>query len=232
MPNPGSPQSMSQAQQNNPMPMPKGTMLGMLAVLAIMMVVMQFRMQIGGALNAVFQVIDFGGQYPVLSLVIAGLIMITLSTVIRSYMTDFIAQARNQQIQSGFTKEMRKARLENNLFKLKKLQEKQPAMTAKSMETQTKMMKTMPITMVIILPIYAWVWYFLEETVPDELLNINIPWATDGVFILNSLWVIPIWIVVYTMISLPIGQLENRFVRYIMLKKRLRELDQVESAGR
>lgn len=225
---------MSQAQQNNPMPMPKGTMIGMFAVLAIMMVVMSFRMEIGGALNVVFKGIDFGGRFPVLTLVIAGLIMITLSTVIRSYMTDFIAQTRNQQIQSGFNKEMRKARLENNLFKLKKLQEMQPSMMAKSMETQTKMMKTMPITMVIIIPIYAWVWYFLETTVPDNLLWIHIPWVpmVDGVYILNSLWVMPMWIVVYTMISLPIGQLENRFVRYVMLRKRLKELDRVECASR
>ena len=228
MPNPGSPQNMAQAQQNMPA-MPKGTMIGMLVVMVMMLAIYQFRSPVGSALNVVFQVIDFNGEWPVLTLIIAGLIMITLSTIVRSIMTDFVAQARNQHMQSTFQKEMRKARLENNLYKLKKLQEQQPEITAKSMETSAKMMKIMPFTMICFFPIYAWVFYFLEQTIlggaGGEIL-INIPWGP--VDIMGTLFVIPIWIVIYTMISLPIGQLEGRIVRYFMLKKRLKELDGAE----
>ena len=225
MPNPGSPQAMQQAQQAMPA-MPKGTMIGMFITLIIMMVVMMFREPIGKALNYVFQVIDFNGQWPVFTLVIAGLIMITLSTVIRSLMTDFLSQAKNQSIQSEFNKEMRQAKLENKLYKMKKLQEEQGNMMAKTMESSTQMMKVMPITMVVVIPVYAWVWFFLGNTVPPELLTVAMPWGS--VYLMDSLWVIPIWIVVYTMISLPIGQLENRIVRYFLLKKRLKELDGIE----
>jgi hypothetical protein len=35
----------------------------------------------------------------------------------------------------------------------------------------------------------------------------------------------PVWIVIYTLISLPIGQLENKLVNYIFLKKRLEEIN-------
>jgi hypothetical protein len=35
----------------------------------------------------------------------------------------------------------------------------------------------------------------------------------------------PAWIIVYTMVSLPIGQIESRLLRFVMLKKRLKELD-------
>jgi len=215
---------MQQMQKSMPA-MPKGTMIGMLVTLVIMMVVMSFRTQIGQGLNVVFEpLIGFGGKYPVLTLVVAGLIMITISTVIRSYMTDFVSQARNQKITSDFNKEMRQARLENNLFKLKKLQEEQPKMTAKSMEASTQMMKVMPITMVVIIPIYAWVWYFLDQVnaVTPELIAISLPFAE--VHLLDYLWILPLWIVIYTMISLPIGQLEGRVVRYFLLKKRLKEL--------
>lgn len=225
MPNPGSPQQMQQMQQSMP-GMPKGTMIGMFVTLIIMMVVMMFRSQIGAALNYVFQVIDFNGQWPVFTLIIAGLIMITLSTVLRSLMTDFVTQARNQSVQSEFNKEMRQAKLENNLFKMKRLQEEQPKMMAKSMESSTQMMKVMPLTMVVVIPIYAWVWFFLENTVPTELLTVAMPWGS--IYLLDSLWVMPIWIIVYTMISLPIGQLENRIVRYFLLRKRLKELDGIE----
>jgi uncharacterized membrane protein (DUF106 family) len=228
MPNPGSPEAMRRNPSAMPA-MPKGTMFGMLAVMAIMMVVMFWRMEIGHALNYGLHVIDFNGQYPVLTLVTAGLIMITLSTVIRSLMMDSISQARNQKVQSDFNKEMRQAKLENNLFKLKKLQEEQPKIMAKTMESSTNMMKIMPLTMIAVIPIYAWVFYFINETVvnlpnADEILTVWMPWGTIH---LNELLMgfLPLWIIVYTMISLPIGQLENRIVRYFLLKRRLSDID-------
>jgi uncharacterized membrane protein (DUF106 family) len=206
--------------------MPKGTMIGMFVMLIIMMVVMQFREPIGEGLNYGLHVIDFSGEFPVLTLVIAGLIMITISTIIRTLMTDFVTQAKNQKIQSDFNKEMRQAKIGNNLFKLKKLQEEQPKIMANSMKSSTQMMKIMPITMAVVIPIYAWVWYFIGNTVPDDLLIVAMPWGTVNLG--DTLWVIPVWIVIYTMISLPIGQLENRFVRYFLLKKRLAELEGAE----
>jgi len=231
MPNPGSPQAMQQAQKNAPPPMPmsKNTMIGMFAVLIIMFAVMSLRTQIGQALNFAFNpIIGFNDQWPVVTLIIAGLIMITLSTVIRTYMTDFVTQARNQKISSDFQKEMRQARLENNLYKLKKLQEEQPKITANSMASSTQMMKLMPITMIIVMPIYAWVWYFLAQVnaVTPELTQVALPFA--HVNLMDSVWILPMWIIIYTMISLPIGQLETRIVRYFLLKRRLRELDGIE----
>ena len=71
MPNPGSPQSMQQVQQQAP-PMSSKTMIGMMMTLVIMMIVMSFRTQIGQALDVVFRYIAFDGKYPVLTLIIAG----------------------------------------------------------------------------------------------------------------------------------------------------------------
>ncbi len=209
------------------------TMIGMMMTLVIMMVVMSFRDVIGQGLDFIFRYIAFDGQYPVLTLIIAGLVMITVSTIIRSLMSNPIEMARNQQIQSDFNKEFRQARIENNLFKLKKLQEQQPQMMAKSMEASTQQMKVMPITMLFIIPVYAWVYYFLKTgdtaayfntEAMIELTHINMPW---GALDLNSalMGFFPAWIIIYTMVSLPIGQIENRLIRFIFLRKRLNELD-------
>jgi len=234
MPNPGSPQAM---QKNTPPPMPmsKNTMIGMFAVLIIMMVVMGYSTPIGRALNYGLWPLGFSGDWPVLTLIIAGVIMISISTIIRTYMTDFVTQARNQKISSEFQKEMRQARLENNLYKLKKLQEEQPKITANAMASSTQMMKLMPITMIVIMPIYAWVYFFLANVaVPDAMLttpsttfiSVFLPFFTGPVNLLERIaGYLPIWIIIYTMISLPIGQLETRIVRYFLLKRRLRELD-------
>ena len=233
MPNPGSPQSMQQAQQQAP-PMSNKTMIGMMATLIIMMLVMSFREPIGQALDFVFRYIAFTDS-PVLTLIIAGLLMISFSTIVRSLMTNPIEMAKNQQIQSDFNKEFRQARIENNLFKLKKLQDQQPMIMAMSMEASTKQMKVMPITMLVIIPVYAWIWYFLKTGdgaayfAGEEYLKgiiINMPW---GELNLQSMLMgfFPAWIIIYTMVSLPIGQIENRLIRVILLKKRLNELDRL-----
>lgn len=225
MANPGSAEQM-RAQQQTMQPMPRGTMVGMLGVLVIMMIVMIWRVEIGQALNHVFKYIDFGGKYPVLTLMIAGIIMITLSTVIRSFLSDPISQAKAQQIQSEFNTEMRNARLENNLYKMKKLQEIQPQMMQASMEQSTQMMKLMPITMLFVIPIYAWIFYFVTFTMGGETspLIINMPWGTANLMD-NMIGFMPQWIVIYTLISLPIGQLENKLINYYLFKKRLSVID-------
>lgn len=220
---------MQQAQEMAP-PMSNKTMIGMLFAMGIMFVVMAFRDPIGQALDYVFRYVAFDGQYPVLTLVIAGILMITLSTVVRSLMQNPIEMAKNQQIQSDFNAEFRQARIENNLFKMKKLQEQQPAMMAASMEASTQQMKIMPVTMLLIIPVYAWVYYFLKTGDGAayfsgvDALMVAMPW---GALDLNSLLMgfLPVWIVIYTLVSLPIGQIENRLIRYIFLKRRLDELD-------
>ena len=227
MPNPGSPESMQDVQQQMP-GMSGKTMMGMMLAMVIMLVVTSFRDPIGEALDVVFKYIAFKDS-PVLTLILAGIIMITISTVARSLLTDFVGMARNQQIQSDFNAEFRQARMENNLFKMKKLQEQQPRIMALSMEASTQQMKVMPITMLFVIPVYAWVYYFLKtgDTAayfPGQTVIVNMPWGSLDV---NSLLMgfFPSWIILYTLVSLPIGQIENRLIRLVLLRKRLRQLD-------
>ncbi len=230
MANPGSPESMRASMEQQPM-MSNKTMIGMLLVFVIMFAVAGFRQYIGGALDFVFQFIAFDGKYPVLTLVIAGIIMITLGTVVRGFLQDPIKMAKNQQISSDFNKEFRQARIENNLFKMKKLEEVQPQITAMSMQQSTEQMKVMPITMLFVIPIYAWVWYFLstgDAVTPgkyfSEAVIVHMPWCDidlNGVLFMNF----PVWIFIYTMISLPVGQIENKLIRIYLLKKELAKLD-------
>ena len=87
----------------------------------------------------------------------------------------------------------------------------------------------MPITMLFVIPVYAWVYYFLKtgDTAayfPGQTVIVNMPWGSLDV---NSLLMgfFPSWIILYTLVSLPIGQIENRLIRLVLLRKRLRQLD-------
>lgn len=186
--------------------------------------------RIGSVLNYVFSFIDFGGQYPVLTLMLMGAIMIALSSVVRTLLTDTIEQQKAQEFNSAFQKELRQARIENNLYKVKKLMDMQPVMMQKSMESSNQMMKVMPVTMIIVIPIFLWVRYFVDVTlVAAGTQVIGVPWsllaAGGGVNLMQVFWFIPAWILVYSLISIPIGQVITRIVRMYQFKKRLKEIE-------
>ena len=186
---------------------------------------------IGKTLNVVFQFIDFGGEYPVVTLMIMGSIMILLSSVLRTLMTDSLEQQKAQAFSSAFNKELRQARLDNNLYKVKKLMELQPVMMQKSMESSNQMMKSMPYTMLIVVPIFLWVRYFVNVTLSTvEMRTISIPWAmvewgTPAIDLTTNIWFLPAWILIYSLVSIPLGQIITRVVRAFQFRRYLAKIE-------
>jgi len=165
-----------------------------------------------------YPLIGFDSQYPLVTLLLAGLLMVTLSIVVRSLFTDYVEQARTQKIMNAFNQELRQARLENNLYKIKKLTEKQQEVMSKSMEMSSQQLKLMPLTLLFIIPIFAWVSVFVAD-LPSSL--ISVPWSLE--VDLNGVNVLPNWILLYTLVSIPFGQLLTRLIRYLQFKKKVDE---------
>jgi uncharacterized membrane protein (DUF106 family) len=164
----------------------------------------------------------FDGSFPVVSLFITGAFMTTLSIVVRHFFTDYVKQTKSQKIMSAFNKEMQAARKENNTYKLKKILELQPKMMEESMKQTTTQMKLMPVTMLIIIPIFAWLAVFVGNL---DSATITVPWSNFAD--LNETYVLPAWVLLYSLISVPFGQLLSRGLRYYSFKKRLNELKAV-----
>lgn len=164
-------------------------------------------------------VIGFGGNYPALTLILAGIVMTGLTIVVRHFFTDYVQQAESQKIVGAFNKELRKARLDNNTFKTKKLMEQQPKIMEKSMKMTGSQLKLMPVTLLIVIPIFAWVAVFMYQ-VTSPL--IAVPWAFS--VDLNALNLFPNWVLLYSLISIPFGQILSRLLRYYDFKKRLNVL--------
>jgi uncharacterized membrane protein (DUF106 family) len=166
-----------------------------------------------------YPLVGFGGAYPVLTLVITGVFMAVLTIVVRHFFTDYVAQAESQKIVSAFNKELKQARKDNNTFKLKKLLEMQPKILQKSMAQSSTQLKLMPVTMIIIIPIFAWVSVFINSE-PSTLFAV--PWSYQAD--LNAIYVFPAWVLLYSLISIPVGQVVGRGLRYFSFKQRLDEL--------
>lgn len=178
------------------------------------------RQGLGSAVGNVFDpLFGFNYQYPILTLLITGLIMTCSSILLRHFFTDYVAQAENQKITGAYNKELRQARLDNNTYKLKKLLEQQPQIMKRSLEQTKTQFKLMPVTMIIIIPIFAWLAVFVGN-LPSTIFAV--PWSFEAN--LTDAYLFPAWILVYTLVTIPFGQVLSRLLRYYSFNKRLAKL--------
>jgi len=161
----------------------------------------------------------FNYQYPVLTLVITGMLMTGLTVLVRHFFTDYVAQAENQKIVSAFNQELRKARQENNTFKTKKLMEQQSAIMQRSMKASTTQLKLMPVTLLIVIPIFAWLAVFIANV---HSPIVAVPWSFN--VNLTDSTLLPNWVLLYSVVSIPFGQILSRALRWYDFRKRLKEI--------
>jgi uncharacterized membrane protein (DUF106 family) len=166
-------------------------------------------------------IVGFGGEMPVVTLLLTGLIMTFFSITVRHFFIDWIGQARNQRISSAFSKELREARSSNNTFKLKKLMELQPQIMAQSMKTTQSQFKLMPVTMIVIIPIFAWLANFVYMGLGSTAFSV--PWEFNASMRNSNL--LPNWVLLYSLMTLPFGQVLQRLLKQLSFRKKLKALD-------
>jgi uncharacterized membrane protein (DUF106 family) len=142
-----------------------------------------------------------------------------LTVVVRHFFTDYVDQAESQKIMSAFNQELRKARLENNTFKTKKLMEQQPQIMQRSLKNSTAQLKLLPVTMIVVVPIFAWIAVFMTQ-VSSPIIAVPWSFSVD----LNAYTLFPNWVLLYSLASIPFGQVLARSLRYYDFRKRLNEL--------
>lgn len=174
------------------------------------------RNQLGEWVGVVFDpLLGFGGRYPVLTILLAGTVMVLLTTLIRHFTTDWLEQARMQAYMRSFTKELGKARKDNNTYKMKKLQDKQPEVLQMQQQMQAKQMKTMPLTMIVVVPLFAWLFLFLEGL---DYWWYSAPWNPTVDMWETTLF--PHYILLYMTLSIPLGALVQKAMKYASWKER------------
>ncbi len=197
----------------------------MMAMLVAMFVLFDpsIRRALGGYVGIGLKpLVGFDGELPVVTLIFTGLLMTFFSITVRHFFIDWIDQARNQRMMSSFQKEMREARTSNNTYKLKKLTELQPQITAKSLKTSGAQMKLMPVTMVVIIPIFAWLSNFVYFDLSST--TFSVPWEFNASMKGSNL--LPNWILLYTLVTIPFGQVLQRTLKYVSFSRKLHELEE------
>lgn len=173
--------------------------------------------------------IGFGGKYPLLTIFIAGVLLVVATTVVRHFMTDWTKMARMQEAMRTFGAEMKDARKSNNTYKLKKLTESQADLMQLQADAQMESFKPMGITMILAIPIFAWLGVFLGDLStnilnPDgtstAVLYLEAPWNSRWNIMANYDWMggdnngwFPRWIVLYSLFGIPFGQIAQRALK-------------------
>ncbi|MDG6220467.1 MAG: EMC3/TMCO1 family protein [Candidatus Thermoplasmatota archaeon] len=182
------------------------------------------RMMLAGAVHTVFfPIIGFELSWPVLTILLAGVVMTLISMLIRHKFMDWIGMARNQVVMKAFNKEMREARLGGDKARLDKLMKQQKVIMQAQMSQQNNQMKPMVFSMIIIISIFTWVYMFLAML---ENQTFSLPWAPNVSLMRGGpvFQIMPVWIGVYSLVSIPLGQVLQKALKEYTFKKRLEKM--------
>jgi len=153
----------------------------MLLLLLFMVMILFIMPTIGPILGVYFgyalePAIGFGGKFPVMTLFFSGLIVVTLSSLLTNFFTDWKKMGESQEIQKAFQKEMMGARKKGDTNKIKKLTKMQPEIMKRQTEASGGMMKPMIFLIIFIFPIFMWLRGFLAEL---PYYSFSAPWTNN-----------------------------------------------------
>jgi uncharacterized membrane protein (DUF106 family) len=164
--------------------------------------------------------IRFSGDLPLMTALIAGTVPALLSTVLRHYMTDWIAMAKSQEANKALQKELMQATRAKNTAKLKKLQEKRLQMMSSMSDVQMQTMKPTLITMFFFIMIFAWLGNFLYA--PETVTRIAVPWSDSADLL--GVYLFPAWVWLYMILSYPLIATFGRLLKFFSFRERLRAM--------
>jgi uncharacterized membrane protein (DUF106 family) len=166
------------------------------------------------SLNSAFApLIGFSGANPLLTIVLAGIIVVFLSSFFTHLFTNWKAMGQAQEASKAFNKELTKARKEGNQNRVQKLMKMQPQIMRMTTQSSGGMMKSMFFLFIFIAPIFIWLTYFLGSIVYYSYFTV--PWA-DGISLFaRDSFIMSNWFFLYMIFSFLAGQLIRQGFKWI-----------------
>ncbi len=181
------------------------------------------RIALGIAAGFIFNpLFSFGGYYPLYTILATGVVLTLINVWARHHYTDWIQMAKVQEKMRAFNKFYRKAYREamekNNPARLEKLRKLQIKYAAESMSVQSNTMKATMITLFIVIAIFTWLWTFMQYQA--NYTYIAVPWSS--LVDMNDMFLIfPVWLWLYSAITMPLAWVVQYIFKYFEFKKRL-----------
>lgn len=216
------------AEQKAP-PTPVSSMTGIyFAFFMVMMMILifpEFRNALAVGVGYVFTpLLGFGGRFPVLTMIFAGLFLTIINMYARHYFVNWYEAARIQVKTKYISKKVREAYRARDMGKVQKYQKVQQKLMMDQMKISQDQMKPMIVTLIIVIAIFSWLYYFLDS-IPPSLRVFSMPWTwPSGIDITGGASMFPYWLVLYTFFTIPLGYFITYLFKMYEFRKRLREL--------
>lgn len=180
-----------------------------------------------------FPIIGFGGNFPLLTMVCAGILTITISTTIRHFTMNWMDIAKKQRVMNEYNKAVREATKSGDQSRVEKLQSENQDIMGMQSSMMMEQMKASVASMVIAILIFRWLYSFLWS-VPQPTVTVpwNDTWQLTGYAfqeLCGSICMsptgtggMPYWIFLYIAISVPIGQALMRGFKYFEFSRKLK----------
>lgn len=166
------------------------------------------------SLNSILApLIGFGGANPFLTIVLAGVIMVSLSSFFTHLFTNWKAMGQAQEASKAFNKEITKARKEGNTNRVQKLMKMQPKIMQMTTQSSGGMMKSMFFLFIFIAPIFIWLTYFLGTIVHYSYFTV--PWGNGVSLFGRASYIMSNWFLLYMVFSFLAGQLIRQSLKWI-----------------
>jgi len=173
-------------------------------------------------------IIGFNGDFPVLTVLLAGVGLVTFSSAVRHYFIDWVDTAEKQAKMKDFNKTLRDARMARNDAEVKRLQQKQLEMSKDQMTSMFDQMKPMMFTMVFLVATFAFIGSFIGK-IPGATLSV--PWSANvdmmAALSKSTCCAFSNWMLLYMLISMSIAQVTQRIFKYYSFNKALKNPDSI-----
>lgn len=174
--------------------------------------------------GAVFgPLIGFGAAYPVITILLAGSLTTTISSLLRHLFVDWTKTARVNKQMGAVRKAQMEALRRGNQGKVQKLKDTQLKMMQQANEVQMAQMKPMAFTFLLFIIFFSWLssFVYLDAYLAGRS-TFAVPWQpqTD----LRASYGFPAWILLYSLLAIPVSQVVTRLLKFLKFRKRLGEL--------
>ncbi len=200
-------------------------MLYMLSLFAFIIILSNgaIRTTIGSALDFVFlPVIGFNHQWPVVTLLLGGMLIGLITSIPRYFFTDWVKMGKAQNRMRAFSKVMREAYRSGQRDRIQKLRKMQMEVTMEQQQVQMNTMKPLMIFSIVTYLIFIWLFTFIGG-LPYQLAAF--PWNFDVNLNQKFFLYIYYWIVVYFLAVMVTQYFVSMVIKWIDFSRRLRQME-------
>lgn len=174
------------------------------------------RQAVAGLLDlALYPVIGFSGQYPLLTMFLAAVLEMLATAVAYNYTTDWIKTAKVQSWSKAFRPVQMAALRSGKKDRVEALKPHQDRLTRLSGEVSIAQLKGMAVTWFLVIAIYTWVGVFLTH----DPLSASVSLGGARVNLVGMLGPIPWWFLIFSLYTVPSSIVFRRALKHYALRR-------------